>query len=326
VARLAGVSQSAVSRTYTPGASVSAETRRKVLEAAEALGYRPSLIPGIMLTHRSRLVAIVVGGLYNPLYSTVLELFATRLQETGNQVLLVHVDSGFSLEEAIPKLAGYRVDAVVSALAVLSGDAAAELARFRIPVVCFNTSVRNDWVSSISSNNREAGGIIADVFIAGGARSFGYITGPAGSPANEDRLAGYRARLVERGFADLRVEAADFHYEGGLGAAEAMIGAGAVPEAIFCANDLMAVGAIDAFRRHTRLRIPHDLQIAGFDGIPAASWGAYDLTTFEQDIGAMVARAVEIVGASVSRQQPPGEISAEVPARLVERGSTRRAG
>ena len=93
----------AVSRAYTPGASVSAETRRKVLEAAEVLGYRPSLIPGIMLKHRSRLIAMVVGGLYNPFYATVLEFFATRLQEIGNQVLLIHVDSGFSLDEAIPQ-------------------------------------------------------------------------------------------------------------------------------------------------------------------------------------------------------------------------------
>ncbi len=199
VARLAGVSQSAVSRAYTPGASVSAETRRKVLEAAEVLGYRPSLIPGIMLKHRSRLVAMVVGGLYNPFYATVLELFATRLQEIGNQVLLVHVDSGFSLDEAIPRLAGYRVDAVVSALAVLSQDAAAALARLEIPVVCFNTPLKNEWVSSISSDNREAGGAMADLFIAGGAGTFGYITGPRGSPANEDRLAGYRDRLLQTG-------------------------------------------------------------------------------------------------------------------------------
>ena len=120
VARLAGVSQSAVSRTYKPGASVSAETRRKVLEAAEELGYRPSLIPRIMLNHRSYLVAVVIGGMENPFYARVLEEFTTRLQAIGHQVLLVHVDSNHSLDAAIPRLASYRVDAIVSALAVLS--------------------------------------------------------------------------------------------------------------------------------------------------------------------------------------------------------------
>jgi DNA-binding LacI/PurR family transcriptional regulator len=323
VARLAGVSQSAVSRTYKPGGSVSAETRRKVLEAAEALGYRPSLIPRIMLNHRSHLVAIVVGGMYNPFYAMVLEQFATRLQETGNQVLLVHVDSGYSLDEAIPKLASYRVDAVVSALAVLSAEAAAELARFRVPVVSFNTPVRNEWVSSVSCDNHGAGVAIADLFIARGARSFGYITGPAGSPANEDRFAGFRARLVEHGFSDLRIAAADFHYEAGFEAARAMLGQPEVPDAIFCANDLMAIGAIDAIRRGGRLRIPDDVMIAGFDGIPPASWGAYDLTTFEQDAPAMVERALEIVADSVSAHRSPGGTSTVIPARLVERASTR---
>ncbi|HYI03556.1 MAG TPA: LacI family DNA-binding transcriptional regulator, partial [Reyranella sp.] len=113
VAHLAGVSQSSVSRTYKQGASVSAETRRKVLEAAQQLGYRPSLIPQIMLTHRSYLVAIVIGGMYNPFYATVLEQFASRLQAGGWQVLLLHVDSGHSLDAAIPRLASYRVDAIV---------------------------------------------------------------------------------------------------------------------------------------------------------------------------------------------------------------------
>ena len=129
VARLAGVSQSAVSRTYREGTSVSEETRRKVLEAATALDYRPSMIPRIMLTHRSYLVAVVVGGLYNPFYATVLEIFSARLQEAGYQVLLIHTDSGHTLDDVIPRLSSYRVDAIVSALAVMSPAAAQDLAR-----------------------------------------------------------------------------------------------------------------------------------------------------------------------------------------------------
>ena len=325
VARLAGVSQSAVSRTYTPGASVSAETRRKVLEAAEALSYRPSFIPQIMLNHRSHLVAIVVGGLYNPFYAIVLEQFATKLQETGNQVLLVHVDSGYSLDAAIPKLASYRVDAVVSALAVLSAEAAAELARLKIPVVSFNTPVKNEWVSSVSCDNHSAGIEIADHFMARGARSFGFIAGPSGSPASEDRFAGYRARLFERGFADIKIAAADFHYEAGIEAAMTMLAQADIPDAIFCANDLMAMGAIDAICRNTGHRIPDDIMIAGFDGIPQASWAAYDLTTFEQDASAMVDEALRIVEAATTTHRPAGEISIVIPARLIERNSTRRA-
>ena len=139
VARLAGVSQSTVSRTYTQGGSVSEPDPAKVLAAAGQLGYRPSLIPRIMLTHRSYLVAIVVGGMYNPFYSAVLEQFAIKLPEIGFQPLLVHVDSGDSLDDALPRLASYRVDAVVSALAIRSSARRASLAQLAVPVIAFNT-------------------------------------------------------------------------------------------------------------------------------------------------------------------------------------------
>ena len=320
VARLAGVSQSAVSRTFRPGASVSPEMRRKVLEAAEALGYRPSLIPQIMRDHRSYLVAIVVGGLYNPFYAQVLEEFARRLQAIGNQILLVHVDSGYSLDAAIPKLASYRVDAVVSALAVLSNEAAAALARLRIPVVAFNTAVKNEWVSTVSCANREAGAVIAELFLARGARSFGFVTGPVASPASADRLDGYRDRLRAQGHGELRVANGDFAYEGGVAALAAMRAEGPLPEAIFCANDLTAMGAIDALRETGAA--PGAVMIAGFDGIPPAAWKAYDLTTFEQDTVAMVERAVEIVTETTTAHRSPGEIAITVSPRLVERGST----
>jgi DNA-binding LacI/PurR family transcriptional regulator len=323
VARLAGVSQSAVSRTYKPGASVSAETRRKVLAAAEQLGYRPSLIPQIMLNHRSYLVAIVIGGMYNPFYSRVLEEFTVKLQAIGHQVLLVHVESGHSLDAVIPRLASYRVDAIVSALAILSPRSADDLARFRIPVISFNTPVKNEWVSSVSCDNEGAARQIADLFVARGARRFGYITGPAGSPANEERLDGFRNRLAERGATDLRIAPADFQYQAGLQAALSFFERGKKPpEAIFCANDLMAMGAIDAIRKVVGLRVPEDVMIAGFDDIPAAAWLAYDLTTFVQDAPLMVEEALNIVSSTTASHAPAGEIRIVVPARLIERGTT----
>ena len=326
VARLAGVSQSAVSRTYKAGGSVSAETRQKVLAAAEQLGYRPSLIPQIMLNHRSYLVAIVIGGMYNPFYAKVLEEFTVKLQGIGHQVLLVHVDSGHSLDAVIPRLASYRVDAIVSALAVLSPRAADELARFRIPVITFNTPVKNEWVSSVSCDNEGAARELADLFVGRGVRNFGYITGPAGSPANEERLAGFESRLAEHGITDLRIASADFRYEGGHDAALTLFEDGKTrPDAIFCANDLLAMGAMDAIRKTVGLRVPEDVVIAGFDDIPAASWLAYDLTTFVQDAPLMVDEAIRIVSSTTVSHASAGEIRIVVPARLIERGSTRRA-
>lgn len=326
VARLAGVSQSAVSRTYKIGASVSEETRKKVLAAAEQLNYRPSLIPRIMLTHRSHLVAIVIGGMHNPFYAMVLEQFLVRLQKTGNQVLLVHVHSDYSLDAVIPRLASYRVDAIVSALSILSQESAEELARLQIPVVSFNSETTNAWVSSVRSDNRKAGEAIADLFIARGGRRFGYISGAKGSLASDERYAGYSERLVAAGFEPPVVRAAGFRYERGFKAAQEIFSRPRAPDALFCANDLSAIGAMDALRQRG-LRIPEDVIIAGFDDIPAAAWGSYELTTFLQDGARMVDETLQLIERDIDPDTPSSNgVSVVVPAQLIERATTRRPG
>ena len=324
VARLAGVSQSAVSRTYREGASVSEETRRKVLEAATAIDYRPSMIPRIMLTHRSYLVAVVVGGLYNPFYANVLEIFSARLQEAGYLVLLIHTDSGHTLDDIIPRLSSYRVDAIVSALAVMSGAAAQDLARLKIPVVLFNAALANNWVSSVSSDNLGASRAMAAHLIERGATRFGFIAGPANSSASKDRFAGFRDRLAENGVQPLAFAEADYRYEGGRAAALALFTDARPPDALFCANDLMAMGAMDALRTDLGLRVPEDVLVAGFDDIPAAAWPSYGLTTVIQDASRMVDKAIELLRAKMAHHDGPGGIRTIVPATLVARKSTAR--
>ena len=357
VARLAGVSQSAVSRTYREGASVSEETRRKVLEAATALDYRPSMIPRIMLTHRSYLVAVVVGGLYNPFYANVLEIFSARLQEAGYQVLLMYTDSGHTLDGIIPRLSSYRVDAIVSALAVMSGAAAQDLARLKIPVVLFNAALANNWVSSVSSDNVGASRAMAAHLIERGATRFGFIAGPANSSASKDRFAGFRDRLAENGVQPPAFAEADYRYDGhpgrwiavwqgglaSFGGIALAVVVGIIlqrhwwpetklalftdarpPDALFCANDLMAMGAMDALRTDLGLRVPEDVLVAGFDDIPAAAWPSYGLTTVIQDASRMVDKAIELLRAKMAHHDGPGGIRTIVPATLVARASTAR--
>ena len=321
VARLAGVSQSAVSRTFSGGANVSDGTRKKVLDAAKQLDYRPSLIPRIMLTHKSNLVAIVVGGLYNPFYSAVLEQFTTKFQAAGYQVLLVHVASDHALDDVIPKLASYRVDAIVSALAILSPRAAKTLAKLKIPVVSFNTGVKNGWVTSVSCDNVAAGRTIADLFVARGARSFAFISGAEQSHASAQRLKGFKERLDEAAAGQVHVAHGNYRYEGGFDAALELFAGRKKPQALFCANDLLAIGAIDALRTRLGISVPDDVLVAGFDDIPAAAWASINLTTFVQDAPAMVDETLDIL-LSAHTGKPPAAGPVVVSARLVERGTT----
>jgi len=320
VARLAGVSQSAVSRTFTPGASVSARTRDKVLAAAETLGFRPSLIPKIMLTDRSGLVALVVGGLENAFYARVVQILSSRLREAGNQILLVPVDSDYTLDAVAARLTQYRVDAIVSALAVLSRDAAETLSASRIPVVSFNTPVTAARVGSVSSDNVLGGRQAAALLHATGLRHPAFIAGPADSPASTERLSGFRHGLREAGLPAPRVAGAAYTYEGGAEAATRLYAEGPV-DGLFCANDLCALGTMDALRRAGR-RIPEDVRVIGYDDIPAAAWGGYDLTSFDQDVPALVEAALAMIARMSTEDAADGERVLISP-RLMERGSTR---
>lgn len=319
VARLAGVSQSAVSRAFQEGTRISPATQQRIFAAAEELGYRPSRIPQIMRDHQSYLVALVVGELYNPTYWMLIEHFVDQLRAAGRQVLLEYVKSGHFLDAAVPRLAGYRVDAIISTLPVLSPRVVDELARLKIPTVLFNNWVANEWVSSVSCDNQLSSREIAELFAARGGRRCAFIAGPKDSPASDERLASFNARLDELGLEPARVVTGDFRYEGGHAAAlKLMSKKRARPDAIFCANDLMALGTMDALSKILGIRVPADVLVAGFDDIPAAAW--YDLTSVAQGAANMVDAAVRII---VSKDHKTSGEHVVVPAQLVERGSTR---
>lgn len=324
VAKLAGVSQSAVSRAFAEGGSVSAKTRKRVMVAAEELGYQPSLIPRIMLTHRSSLVAIVIGGMYNPFYAGAIELFSREIQKNGSNVLLFSVDHGEYIDEVIPLILGYRVDGIISALSIISKEAAESCAKMKIPVVLFNGKIRNDWIASVCSDNVAGGRDIASLFINKGGKRFAFIAGKKDNMANEDRMAGYFGRLMEHGVGDIPILYGNFRYEGGYSAAIDLMKRKDRPDAIFCANDLMAIGAIEAIRSECGLEVPKDVMVAGFDDIPAAGWPSLQLTTVRQDAPRMVEEALGVLARMIEGQPQAGGSLRLVAANVVERRSTDR--
>ncbi|ACP21909.1 putative transcriptional regulator PurR (plasmid) [Sinorhizobium fredii NGR234] len=323
VARLAGVSQSAVSRTFTEGASVSAKTREKVMKAADELGYGPSIIPKIMLTHKSSLIAIVSGGLYNPFYAGVVEKLSHAVQKSGSNVMLFSVNHGEYIDEIIPDILSYRVDGIVSALSIVSAEAAERCAKMHTPVVLFNNKLSNEWVASICSDNVEGGRQIAALFLKRGARRFAYIGGKKGNLASEDRFAGYLSGLMQNGISDVAMAYGDFRHDEAFIAAKKLLSSRKPPDAIFCANDLMAIGAMEAVKA-LGLSVPDDVLVAGFDDIPAAAWPSFDLTTVRQDGDAMIGRAMDQLARMVDGEHLAGNSLHLIQAPLVERGSTAR--
>ena len=303
VARLAGVSRSAVSRTFTDGASVAADTRRRVEEAAAVLGYRPNAIARMLITRRSGLVGIVVAELDNPFYTRMLDVLSYRLQDAGLLPLLFNCRDAHRVDDLLPRLLDCQVEGVIVTAATLSSHMARECLRSGTPVVLLNRYVHDDDASSVACANRDGGAMIADHLLGLGRTGVGFVAGIEDTSSSRDREEGFTQRLAERGARITHREVGAYSYQGGLRAARAMLARPDRPDTVFCANDVMAIAMMDVATGAFGLRVPEDLCVAGYDNIAPAVWPGYGLTSVDQNIEAMVERAVAIL---LARLESPG--------------------
>ena len=323
VARLAGVSRSAVSRTFTPGAYVSPETRRKVLRAAEALGYQPNALARGLNKRRTGIVGIVSTDLDNPFYATLLQALGERLQAEGLAPLLLFGDKN-STDPQIAQLLSYQVDALVMTNATVSSKMAARCAQSDRPVIAINRYLPQQDITSITCDNRGSAAMVADHLIGLGCRRIAFVAGDPHASSSRDREAGFLRRLGQAGVPAVAHEIGHYSHDGGVEAAQRLLALPAPPDGFFCANDLMAFGVMDAARDAFGLCIPRDLKVCGFDNSSLASWSSYDLTSVDQNIAAMVDAATGRILAALGGEDA-GTPHIEVAGRLVVRSSTEGA-
>lgn len=326
VARLAGVSQSAVSRAFTPGTSISQHVRRKVHEAAQALNYVPNSIARSLITKRSNIIAMVIGDLRNPFYVQVLDQLSKVLQHRGVQVLVFRVANGSEVDNALLAVLQYQVDGIVITSAQISGKMAEICAERDIPVVMFNRYVARLKVNSICCNNVRGGRQVARALIDAGGKHFAAITGDLDAAAVQDRMLGFTAQITEAGFAhaDIKTDCGHYTYQGGYEAAIRMFanaGSDARPDALFCQNDIMAMGALDALRLTIGLRVPEDVMVIGFDDIPEASHPSYRLTTVRQPLERMIAKTMTLLGLDTNAQEPLITTALFIEGELIQRAT-----
>ena len=293
VARLAGVSQAAVSRTFTPNASVSEKTRNKVLAAAKKLGYTPNVIARSLIQQRTKIIGIVMVRFQNPFYALVLGEFTRKLSEMGYQTLLLNVAHSKEIDEALPEALKYQVDGVIITSATLSSKMAAGCARTETPVVLFNRYDASGGFNAIYCDSVGGGRMVADALMDAGHERLAFIAGEKDTSTSRDREKGFSDAIEDRGGQLFLRDEGDYTYEAGYSAAEKLLSRKKRPDAIFCANDLIAMGAMDYARGRLGIQIPRELSIVGFDDIPMASWPGYSLTTIRQPIDWMVDATIE---------------------------------
>lgn len=293
VAKAANVSQSTVSRVFTPGASVSEKKRKKVLQAAEELNYRPNALARGLITKKTRMVGLAMKDIQNPFYHEVLGMFTKKLRKKGYTVLFVYTENEEIQQEEINHFLEYNVEGIIVTDALLSSKVVAKLQHNHIPVTLFNRYDKSVKCNSVCCDNTNAASEIATYMYESGCRDIVFITGKINTSTSRDRQHGFTAELKNRGLQPTIVEG-DYTYETAFDVTTTMIKNGNVPEAIFGANDITALGALDALKVKG-VNVPDQTMVIGFDDIKMASWPSYSLSTWAQPIEQMIDQSVHLL-------------------------------
>lgn len=322
VAQLAGVSQSAVSRVFTPGASVSKATVEKVRVAAAKLGYRPNVLARAMITGRTRIIGLVVAYLDNQFYPLAIERISRALQQRGYHILIFLAENSTqNITEVVKELIDYRVDGIIAASVSLSNDMSVRLDALGIPVVNFNRGQENPNLTDITSDNVAGGRKATEFLIAAGHARIAHISGWQGSSTGRDRAEGFRQAMSAAGLDPVAVVDGMYDRETTIKVTRALFDVAQPPDAVFVGNDHMAFAVMDELRSGLGLRVPDDVSVIGYDDVPIAAWPAYGLTTIRQPVNRMVAATVDAILGLIESDMPPRKTRIDGP--LIVRGSAR---
>lgn len=323
VAKRAGVSQSAVSRVFTPGASASKTTIEKVKKAADELGYRPNVLARSLITGKSRIIGLVVAYLENHFYPDALEKLSKALQQRGYHVLIFMASNNSeNIDEVVEEILDYQVAGIVAASVALSSELAGRCQAAGIPVVLFNRSQDDDRLSAVTSDNFAGGRKVAEYLIDQGHTRLGYIAGWEGASTQRDREMGFKSGVDARLKSGYDRAVGNYTQEGARAATIELFSHPRRPTAVFVANDHMAFIVMDVIRHELGLRVPQDVAVIGYDDVPMASWPSYDLTTVRQPANRMVVETVNILMNTLKHgATEPKRVAIDGP--LVVRGSSK---
>ncbi len=248
VATKAGTSTSAVSRAFRPGSSIAEHLRSRILQVADEIGYQtPS---GSAVSQLSTgTISLVAGDLTNPFYPTVLEELSQALVGSGRRLILHVVPGGKDVDSVMQQVLDYKADAAIITSATLSSTLAKTCRQKRLPVVLFNRTQPDIGVSAVCCDNYNGGRQIGQRLVAAGRRRITFVSGISDTSTNVERWRGFSAALEE---ANVTIEArvdGRFEYAAAFEASTRLLERSTAPDAVFCANDIMALAAIDAAKK-----------------------------------------------------------------------------
>jgi len=296
VAKRAGVSQATVSRVLAGNTRVGKDACDRVLAAVREMNYRPNGAARAMRTSHTGNIGVVVSRLGNPLYPEMLQILGRQLIRAGLR-MVVWCTEEMDEKAAVDAIRESQLDGAIMTTATEESTGLYEALQVNVPVVLINRVVEGWKCDQVTSDNADGGRAVAEYFLHAGKRRIGLIGGSDVASTIRDRQAGFCAALANANMplAETLVRKVDtFTHKSGFEAATRLLELSQPPDAIFCVNDVIALGARDAARAR-EIDVPESLWIVGYDDIEMASWYAYDLTTIRQPLANMTEAAVGLL-------------------------------
>jgi len=322
VAERAGVSRSAVSRSFTDGASVSDKMRRKVEKAARELGYSPNALASSLTTGRTKLIGLVSNNFHNPIFLEVFDLFTRALQDRGLRPLLVNLSDETDPANSVRMLRQYSVDGVVVASSTLPPAFAKAFRDAGVPVVhSFGRYSATPFVHVVGIDNVECGRMAARALVERGYDHIAFLGGPESATSTQDRYSGFVSEMASNTAVRFTHSFADaYSFDAGRREMLRLL-SGEPAEAYFCGDDVLSIGALSAIQDHG-LSVPGDIGIIGLNDMEMSRWENINLTTIHQPIRQIVTSSIELMVAMLSEPDRCPETRI-FPCSVVERGTLR---
>lgn len=322
VARLAGVSHSTVSRALRNSGRVNTETIRKIRRIAEESGYRTSAVGRSLATRHTNTIGVVVTTITDAFAAEVVSGIEEAAAERGYSIFLANSGADPDREiRVVHTLEERRVDGIVVTASRVGALYVPMLSKMRVPIVLLNNQHPSEFAHSVMIANTEASVTATKHLIDLGHRRIAYLGDRNGRQSDTERFAGYRHSLDA---ADLPFEPelifhGDGNPEGGMAGIERFMTLPHPPTAVFCYDDMTAIGALRQMRI-SGLRVPDDISLVGFDDLPVVRYMDPPLTTIRQPMPQMGRLAMETLLDILAGSRSSHNV--KVPAELIVREST----
>ena len=319
VAAAAGVSRSLVSLVFQDSPKVSEASRSRVLAEAERLGYRPNVLARQLASNRTRTIGILLDDLHNPYFADVLDAFEAAAESAGYRALLANGRrEGERESEALRTFIDHRVDGVILASPRISDAVLTSMSKIA-PLVCVERRVDLPRIDVVMHDERIGAQLVVNHLVSLGHRDIVHIDGGTGAGAAA-RRDWFMQSMRDAGLAaSMRVIGGEFTEQAGREAAEQLV-RGALPTAIYCANDAVAAG-VAAVLQSEGISIPGDISLVGYDDTMLAKLDLLSLTSVRQPLAEMANASVELINRRIDKPRRGADI-VDIAPTLVTRRST----